>query len=202
MEEKYSIICFGDSNTYGAGGFGDLRYEASGRWPDILAQDPAFSEKYDFVNMGENGREIPDTLFKIGSIRRKMSDYEPVALIVIMLGSNDMIRLFRYGMNKIISRMELFIRELLDWRPDPAGILLIAPVPTELDSYGPEGVDIDDHSREAADAYRELADKYGLHFADAGKWNIELGPDGVHFAEYGHIVFAQALKGELLHILS
>lgn len=202
MEEKSSIICFGDSNTYGAGGFGDYRFPPEGRWPDILSEDPELSGKYEFVNMGENGREIPDSLFKIGSVRMKMTDYEPIALIIIMLGTNDLIKLYRSGLTRVVSRMELFIRELLEWKPDPAKILLVSPVHTSFEDYGSAGVDLDDLSYEFADAYRELADKYGLHFADAAQWNVELGPDGVHFSENGHIAFAQGIKPELMNILS
>ena len=201
MEEKLNVICFGDSNTYGAGGFGDYRYSAEERWPDILSMDPVFSGKYEFVNMGENGREIPDNLFKIGSVRMKMSDYEPIALIIIMLGTNDLIKLYRRGMAKIVSRMDLFIRELLEWRPDPSKIMLIAPVHTSFEDYGSVGVDLDDLCEEFSDAYRELADKYGVHFADAAQWNVELGPDGVHFSENGHIAFARGIKPELMKIL-
>ena len=33
----------------------------------------------------------------------------------------------------------------------------------------------------------------GIRFADAGKWNISLAYDGVHFTEQGHRAFAAGL---------
>ena len=51
----YKIICYGDSNTYGACGFVGGRHHADIRWTGILQN----SGLYDVVNLGENGREIP-----------------------------------------------------------------------------------------------------------------------------------------------
>ena len=44
-----------------------------------------------------------------------------------------------------------------------------------------------------AEHYRELAEKLGLHFADAAKWGVELGYDGVHFTARGHRAFAAGI---------
>ena len=55
-----SIICFGDSNTYGydpRGYFGG-RYNADSRWVDILATEIGWT----ISNMGQNGREIPSAV--------------------------------------------------------------------------------------------------------------------------------------------
>ena len=37
----------------------------------------------------------------------------------------------------------------------------------------------------------------GIRFADAGKWDISLTYDGVHFTEQGHKAFAAGLLEEL-----
>ncbi|MDY3859279.1 MAG: lipase, partial [Candidatus Limivicinus sp.] len=44
-----------------------------------------------------------------------------------------------------------------------------------------------------AEAYRALALRLGIGFADAGKWRISLCFDGVHFTEDGHRAFAGRL---------
>ena len=51
----HKIICYGDSNTYGACGFVGGRHAADSRWTGILHD----SGLYEVVNLGENGREIP-----------------------------------------------------------------------------------------------------------------------------------------------
>ena len=42
-----------------------------------------------------------------------------------------------------------------------------------------------------------LAEHLGICFADAGKWDIPLAYDGVHFMEQGHRAFAAGLQEEL-----
>ena len=44
---------------------------------------------------------------------------------------------------------------------------------------------------------RPLAEQLGIHFADAGKRDIPLAYDGVHFTEQGHRAFAARLLEEL-----
>ena len=38
-----------------------------------------------------------------------------------------------------------------------------------------------------------LAERLDIRFADAGKWDIPLAYDGVHFTEQGHRAFAAGL---------
>ena len=42
-----------------------------------------------------------------------------------------------------------------------------------------------------------LEEQLGIRFADAGRWDIPLAYDGVHFAEQGHKAFATRLLEEL-----
>ena len=42
-----------------------------------------------------------------------------------------------------------------------------------------------------------LAERLDIRFADAGKWDIPLAYDGVHFTEQGHKAFAAGLLEEL-----
>ena len=209
-----SILCFGDSNTFGAHGFQGGRYPADVRWCGRLGVDPAFAGKYEVINMGENGRGIPGDTWEMDYVCKQMSRHTPVRLLVIMLGTNDLLMTVRSGMDGVVSMMDRFLSHLLSFTcylPDnlqtmrllegPENILLIAPVPTELSGYGPEGVRFDRLSREFGPAYQELAARTGCHFADAGKWHIQTGPDGVHFTKEGHLRFADSLKEELLRIL-
>jgi len=209
-----SIVCFGDSNTFGAHGFQGGRYPSDVRWCGRLGRDEAFAGRYELINMGENGREIPDDTWEMDYICRQMEPYAPVRLLVVMLGTNDLLMTVRSGMSGVTARMEHFLSHLLSYTcysqnnlltmpllEGPEHILLIAPVPTNLSGYGPEGRRFDRLSLEFPAAYQALAAKTGCHFADAGKWQVQTGPDGVHFTKQGHLSFADGLKGELLRIL-
>ena len=48
-------------------------------------------------------------------------------------------------------------------------------------------------SRTFAQLCQALAERLNIRFADAGKWDIPLAYDGVHFTEQGHRAFAAGL---------
>ena len=45
--------------------------------------------------------------------------------------------------------------------------------------------------------YKALSECFGIRFADAGKWDIPLTFDGVHFTGEGHEAFAEGLVNYL-----
>ena len=175
-----NIICFGDSNTYGydpRGYFGG-RYDGDSRWVDILASETGWTVS----NMGENGREIPSAAPVLP---------EDTDLLIIMLGTNDLLQgrspeQAAEKLNRFLSGISL----------DRNKILLIAPPPVQLGAWVPNQQLIDD-SRTFAQLCQTLAEHLGICFADAGKWDIPLAYDGVHFTEQGHKTFAAELLEEL-----
>ena len=174
------IICFGDSNTYGydpRGYFGGC-YDADGRWVDILATETGWT----IYNMGENGREIPLAVFDFPA---------DTDLLIVMLGTNDLLQ--SRSPEQTIERLERFLSGI---SLDRSKILLIAPPPVTLGAWVPSAKLIDD-SRTFALLCQTLAEQLGVRFADAGKWDISLAYDGVHFTEQGHKAFAAGLLEEL-----
>ena len=171
-----NIICFGDSNTYGydpRGYFGG-RYDGDSRWVDILAEKTGWT----VCNMGQNGREIPS-----------MAPNFPADtdLLIVMLGTNDLLQgrspeQATENLNRFLSGISL----------DRSKILLIAPPPVQLGAWVP-GQQLIDDSNTFAQLCQTLAEQLGIRFADAGKWDIPLAYDGVHFTEQGHRAFAAGL---------
>lgn len=173
-----NVICFGDSNTYGydpRGYFGG-RYDNDSRWVDILAAKTGWNIK----NEGVNGREIP---------RRPISVPEDTDLLIVMLGTNDLLQ--GNSVEVTAARMEAFLTGI-----DKDKLLVIGPPPMQLGAWVPDQSLID-ASKELNHAYKALAQRLGVRFAYAGKWNISLTFDGVHFTEDGHRAFAEGLYKEL-----
>ena len=174
------VICFGDSNTYGydpRGYFGG-RYDEDCRWVDILAAETG----WDICNMGQNGREIP------AAAPTFPADTD---LLIVMLGTNDLLQ--GRSPEQAAKRLERF---LVGITLDRNRILLIAPPPVALGEWVPSPQLIDD-SHAFARLCQALAEQMGIRFADAGKWDISLTYDGVHFTEQGHKAFAAGLLEEL-----
>ena len=175
-----NVICFGDSNTYGydpRGYFGG-RYDADCRWVDILAAETGWT----ISNMGQSGREIPSAA---------PAFQEDTDLLIIMLGTNDLLQ--GRSPEQAAERLERFLSNI---PLDRSKILLIAPPPVTFGAWVPSEK-LNDDSRTFARLCQALAERMGIRFADAGKWNISLAYDGVHFTEQGHKAFAAGILEEL-----
>ena len=183
------ILCFGDSNTYGYNPnsfFGGCYIESS-RWVNLLAQKSG----WETVNDGANGRCIPRVEYEIIRLDATIKKHSP-DLLVIMLGSNDLLQLC--GVDEAVIRMESFITKLCF---DRGRILLIAPPAMKPGEWVTEK-DLPEKSQKLAAAYEDLSKRIGIRFADAGKWGIDISFDGVHFTAKGHETFAEKLYEILL----
>ena len=179
------ILCYGDSNTYGydpRSYFGG-RYPAESRWVDILAGKTG----WEVINAGENGRVIPKRAGEIQRFQELLLKARPDHLIV-MLGGNDLLQ--GAAPADAAARMEALLTALTDL--EPGNILLIGPPPKQLGSWVPTKALVL-ASIELSRQYQRLAEKIGVHFADAGAWDIELTFDGVHYTETGHAAFAEGI---------
>ena len=175
-----NVICFGDSNTYGYdphGYFGG-RYDGDSRWVDILASETGWTVS----NMGENGREIPSAAPVLP---------EDTDLLIIMLGTNDLLQ--GRSPEQAAERLERFLSGI---PLDRSKILVIAPPPVKRGAWVP-GQQLIDDSHTFAQLCQTLAAQMGIRFADAGRWDVPLAYDGVHFTEQGHRAFAARLLEEL-----
>ena len=108
-----------------------------------------------------------------------------------MLGTNNLLQ----GRNpeQATERLERFLAGI---SLDRSKILLIAPPPMAMGEWVPSPQLIED-SRTFARLCQALAERLSIRFADAGKWDIPLAYDGVHFTEQGHKIFAAGLLEEL-----
>lgn len=179
------VICYGDSNTYGydpRGYFGG-RYDADNRWVDILSARTGWT----VANLGQNGREIPAAAPEFPA---------DTDLLIVMLGTNDLLQ--GCSPEEAAKRLERFLSGItLDRRK----LMLIAPPPMALGEWVPELRLVQD-SQTFARCCEALAGRLGIPFADAGKWDIPLSHDGVHFTEQGHRSFAEGLLEVLLRTKS
>ena len=145
---------------------------------DILAAETG----WDICNMGQNGREIPAAVpvFPVDS-----------DLLIVMLGTNDLLQ--GRSPEQAAAKLERFLAAV---PLDRSKILLISPPPMVMGEWVPNPQLIDD-SRTFTRPCQTLAEQMGIRFADAGRWDIPLAYDGVHFTGQGHKAFATKLLEEL-----
>ena len=173
-----NVVCFGDSNTYGYDPRSGGCYGPDSRWVDILASGTGWNVR----NMGRNGRAIPAAPpeFPAGT-----------GLLIVMLGTNDLLR--GSSPEAAAGKLERFLTLLPMERH---GLLLIAPPPLIPGTWVTKP-QLPDDSRAFARRCRALAAALDIRFADAGRWDIPLSGDGVHFTAQGHRAFAAGLTAAL-----
>lgn len=183
------ILCYGDSNTYGydpASFFGG-RYGPDSRWCDLLAAGTGL----EVINRGENGRSIPCRSWHLEDLEQDILRDSPLGLLIIMLGTNDILNDCTQQPEQITERME----KLLDFvagRFPELPVLLLSPPPVRLPV--PEPVRT---SERLGKSFEDLARRKGVLFCDTALWNPELSADGVHLSPNGHRTFAEKLSSYL-----
>ena len=89
-----TILCYGDSNTWGYDPANQTRYPRDVRWPGVLRN--GLGDGYIVIEEGLNGRttvwDDPIELDKNGAtyLRPCIQTHKPLDFVIIMLGTNDL----------------------------------------------------------------------------------------------------------------
>jgi lysophospholipase L1-like esterase len=190
-----SILCFGDSLTYGANPVaGGARHAVADRWPHALAAGlgagvTVFAEGLGgrttvhddwLADADRNGARVLPTL---------LSTHGPLDMVIIMLGTNDLKPFLgrtaqeaSNGARRLVQIVRGFAAE--EGQPVPQ-IIVVAP-PTLCDTDHPEmmlhfgGNGAIAESKNFAKWYKQRADEEGVLFFDAGSVASADPNDGVH----------------------
>ena len=194
-----SVVCFGDSNTYGYNPADGDRFPESVRWTCLLQE--LLGDGYKVIEEGLNGRttvfEDPCDDWKKGIdyIKGILCTHRPVDYLVIMLGTNDMKTVFNAsaeeisaGLNEIVQRSEKVMDLKQGYVPK---ILIVSPPEISPDilsgpfagSFNEAAVE---KSRHLSEYYKKVADKHGCGFVDAKLHIRPSAEDGLHLDAQGH----------------
>ncbi|MBQ7501294.1 SGNH/GDSL hydrolase family protein [bacterium] len=210
--EKYRILCFGDSLTWGFDPEKFGRIDEDKRWTGAL-QKLLGEQRYKVIEEGQNGRTIatedPAEGEKNGLtyIIPCLESQKPLNLMILMLGTNDMKNKFAYSASDIAGEMQRFLEKVQTYNRyrfnNAMKILLIAPplISTEgKGSWMEEAFDYDRAAKISAELvkrYRQLAKVYGCSFLDASKVIKTSPADGVHIDAESGVKLAQAIYDKL-----
>jgi lysophospholipase L1-like esterase len=208
-----SILCFGDSLTWGFVPGTWQRHAFEDRWPNALGA--GLKGKARVIEEGMNGRTtvFPDPT--VGEERNgavglpiALTTHQPLDLVIIMLGTNDIkfanrCRSFdaAMGMMRLVDIVQRF-----SWikTASPPQILIMSP-PALCRTHDAWFNDLWGHAIEEsklfASHYKRVADEMGVHFFDAGSVARADPTDGGHLDAANTRAIGEALVPVVKEIL-
>ena len=203
--DKISVVCYGDSNTYGFDPYTGGRYPHGKLWTTLLGEK--LGSLYDVIPEGLNGRttayDRPGAGWKNGvsSFIASLGTHKPVDYLVIMLGTNDCIAALGLSAEDIAKGMENLVDLTEEVSPELQGyipqiVVTVPPAISEDFMNSPFAWELDQgslqKSRAIAPLYREIAERHGCLFVDASA-STEVSPDCMHLTEKGHVDMSELL---------
>ena len=205
--DAITVLCYGDSNTYGYDPRTDGDpYPAGVRWPDILAN--TLGDGYKVIVEGLSGRTTAydrlDAPWKNGYpyLMPCIGSHKPIDYLIFMLGTNDCNVEMCLSAEDIAAGMELLVttakaatQEMQRYVPK---IVIVAPAVIRPELAGTTfEYQLDEtsvqKSHDIVPLYEQIAKKHGCLFLDASTSLEVTEIDCEHLTEKGHQQLAELL---------
>ena len=195
-----TILCYGDSNTWGAIPGTKDRLSIHERWPGVLRD--RLGGGYHVVEEGLCGRTTIWTdevcQYRTGRdlLLPCLDTHAPVDLLVVMLGTNDLKTRFQLPAEDIARGVSVLLEMATKtgFGPDgsPPKVLVIAP-PVVIENLESQLQFVGGalRSQKLARLYAAYAKQYDAHFLDAALSVQSSKVDGIHLDAPEHVVLGQ-----------
>jgi len=205
-----TIVCFGDSNTWGADPAGSGRLAPDVRWTGVLGA--RLGTDYRIIEEGLNGRTttVDDPIYPylngLSYLPACLASHAPFDLITIMLGTNDLKVRFNRTASDIAESAaylaQIAARSVAGIGGKPPRVLLIAPpAVTTLVKFGEMLEGAIEKSNLFSRYYAAFADWDPVDFFDAGSVIRCSDLDGIHFDAAEHARLGSALAAKIRSML-
>jgi len=191
-----TILCYGDSNTWGYNPVTRERHSYKNRWTTVLQNE--LGGEYLVITEGLNGRttvwEDPIELHKNGAayLPPCLESHKPLDLVIIMLGTNDLKQRFSLPAGDIAAGVGVLADIVLKsgsgpavsggaGEPSPELLLLIPPEVRKLTDFAEMFTGSREKSLRFPAAYTAVAEEKGISALDIGRDVRFSDADGIHF---------------------
>ncbi|RBP42537.1 lysophospholipase L1-like esterase [Roseimicrobium gellanilyticum] len=214
-----TILCYGDSNTWGydpvasAGTPYAIRHPHDVRWTGVLARE--LGEGHRVIEEGMNGRTtvLDDPVIQHRNGRAYLpaclESHKPIDLVVLMLGTNDLKVMYNLPPSEIAAGAGQLVKLIKQSESGPkAGaprILLVSPALvgdfSRVPDIAEKFVDAMEKTRRFPVLYEAIAQQHGCAFlniqphAKASDW------DGLHFEADQHTSIGLAMASAVRRVL-
>ncbi|MGI6010046.1 MAG: SGNH/GDSL hydrolase family protein [Ruminococcus sp.] len=208
-----TIVFFGDSNTWGYNSTTGKRFPEEVRFTGLLEQR---LKNCRIIEEGMRGRThaFNDSLMEGRNGKKELPmilcTHDPVDILVIMLGTNDVKCTFRnsaYEIGRALERNIQIAQAPQMWDGERTPEILVVCPPGVTEDF--KGSDMEGHfdqrsvevSKELDKEFRNMAEKYGCAYLNAMEYTGPGKEDGVHLDAQGHRKLADALEQKIKEMI-
>ena len=201
-----TVLCYGDSNTYGYVPESGMRYPKEIRYPGRL--QVLLGDEYTVIEEGCNGRttihDDPIDGWKNGLdyLKPCLNSHKPVDIVIMMLGSNDLKDTFHLSAEEIADGAGVLVDVIKTFTAEKQGFVpkIILVSPPEIGTgikrspfYGAFFETAIEESKKFPEYYKKVADEKDCIFFDAAKHIYPSEYDSLHLTPEGHRILADEL---------
>lgn len=206
-----TVLCFGDSNTWGYdpdASFGTpfpVRHPHDVRWTGVLARE--LGAGWRVIEEGQNGRTTvfadPHTPYRKGLdyLPAALESHKPLDAVVLMLGTNDLKAIFSAPTTQIAEGAGVLAKMILtsDAGPDARAPKLLLVAPAAVGSFAllpdleEKFAGAEAKAKRFPMLYLRIADTLGCAFLNAQDHVQPSRTDGLHFDAAGHLALGRAI---------
>jgi lysophospholipase L1-like esterase len=206
-----TILCFGDSNTWGwdpvasAQSSAPVRHPHAVRWPGVLRNH--LGAGFHIIEEGQSGRttvhDDPLEGSRNGRVYLEpcLESHQPLDLVVMMLGTNDLKTRFGLPAGDVALGVEALVkiiqRSKSGPQEQPPQVLLIAPPAvgdlSHLPALSDKFARATEKSLQLPELYRQVAQSHGCAFLDGQLHTRPSALDGLHLEAAEHVRLGQAV---------
>ena len=205
-----SILCYGDSNTWGYDPVTQNRFDAKTRWPRVLGQ--TLGHDYEVIEEGLGGRTTvwndPIEGYKNGReyLIPCLESHQPLDLVIILLGTNDLKKRFSLSAYDIAQGAGVLVRVVQGSQSGREGlapqVLLLAPPPTVALTENAEMFeDAGGKSQKFPEHYGRVAKELGCAYLDTSIVIVSSPLDGIHFERDEHRKLGKAVAEKVKELI-
>lgn len=204
-----TVLCYGDSNTWGHDPATSTRFPRDKRWTGVLRQE--LGGGYEVIEAGLNGRTtVWDDPVEGDKNGKKqlipfLGTHKPLDLVIIMLGTNDLKTRFSAPAADIASGAGALAKMAQNSETGRDNgsprVLLIAPPPvSKLTGFAEMFAGATEKSRKFSGHYRRVAEEQGCDFLDTAGIIVSSELDGIHFEASEHQKLGKAVAEAIREI--
>ncbi len=202
-DSAQTILCYGDSNTWGAIPGVFSRHPRNVRWPVVLQS--LLGDHYEVLSEGLPGRTFaaadPASPHKVGVTHLKaiLQSAHPISYLIIMLGTNDQKDLYNLEPQEIASHLEATItlaRETFSAFETYPTIVVVCPPPIIKPASGlidPKFSRCLGRFEALPLLFKTVCEKSKCTFINAGDLISSSEADGYHLDDDAHKTLAEAV---------